>query len=346
MGRKSQVAIIAVVVLLLGGAVAAYAYDGSQKDQIAEGVTVAGVDLSGMDREQATQALSNQVLAPQRKPVTVKFKTEQFRLPAKELKIRANIDAAIDRAFEESRDGSLPTRVFREITGGEVQAAIPVNVAYSEQSVNKFVKQVADGILKEPVDASVAAGPSSLSVVKSENGYKLRDNLLSEQLNTLLENGRGSRTLVAKVNVTKPAVTTSQVAEQYPTYLTVDRSTFQVKLWKDLELVKTYTVAVGASGYETPAGLYSIQSKQVDPVWTVPNSDWAGDQAGQVIPGGVPENPLKARWLGVNGSVGFHGTSESYSLGSAASHGCIRMDVDDVIDLYDRVDVGTPVYIG
>ena len=50
--------------------------------------------------------------------------------------------------------------------------------------------------------------------------------------------------------------------------------------------------------------------------------------------------------MGVNGSVGFHGTSESGSLGSAASHGCIRMGVDDVIDLYDRVDVGTPVYIG
>ncbi|MDQ5893957.1 MAG: L,D-transpeptidase/peptidoglycan binding protein [Actinomycetota bacterium] len=346
MGRKCQIAIVAVVVFLLGGVVAAYAYDGSQKDKIAEGVTVAGVDLSGMDREQATQALSNQVLAPQRKPVTVKFKKEEFKLPAKELKIRANIGAAIDRAFEESREGSLPTRVFREITGGEVQASIPVNVAYSEKSVNKFVKEVADGVLKEPVDASVAAGPDSLSVVKSENGYKLRDNLLSEQLHTLLDNGRGSRTMVAKVNVTKPAVTTSQVAEQYPTYLTVDRSTFQVKLWKNLELVKTYTVALGAAGYETPTGLYSIQSKQVDPVWTVPNSDWAGDMAGQVVPGGVPENPLKARWLGVNGSVGFHGTSESGSLGSAASHGCIRMGVDDVIDLYDRVDVGTPVYIG
>ena len=99
MGRKTQVAIIAVVVLLLGGAVAAYAYDGSQKDTIANGVTVAGVDLSGMTREQATQALSNQVLAPQRKPVKVKFKKETFTLPAKDLKIRANVNAAIDRAF-------------------------------------------------------------------------------------------------------------------------------------------------------------------------------------------------------------------------------------------------------
>ena len=73
MGRKTQVAIVAIVVLLLGGAVAAYAYDGAQKDKIADGVTVAGVDLSGMNREEATQALTNQVLAPQRKPVTVTF---------------------------------------------------------------------------------------------------------------------------------------------------------------------------------------------------------------------------------------------------------------------------------
>ncbi len=346
MGRKTQVAIIAIVVLLLGGAVAGYAYDGAQKDQIAEGVTVAGVDLSGMNREEATRALANQVLAPQRKPVTVKFRKQTFKLPAKDLKIRANVDAAIDRAFDESREGSLPSRVIREVTGGEVDAAVPVHVAYSKKAVNQFVKEVADGVLKEPVDASVAAGPASLSVVKAENGYKLRDNLLSKQLNTLLDNGRGSRTLVAKINVTKPTVTTKEVASKYPTYLTVDRSTFQLKLWKNLELAKTYTVALGAAGYDTPSGLYTIQSKQVDPVWTVPNSDWAGDMAGQVVPGGSPENPLKARWLGVNGAVGIHGTSESGSLGSAASHGCIRMGVDDVIDLYDRVDVGTPVYIG
>lgn len=346
MGRKTQVLIIAIVVLLIGGAVAAYAYDGSQKDQIAEGVTVAGVDLGGMTREQANAALTNQVLAPQRKPVKVKFKGEAYTLPARKLEIRANVQQAVDQAFEESREGSLPSRVLREVTGGEVDAAIPINVAYSHRAVNQFVREVADGVLVDPVDASVSAGSSSLSVVKAENGHKLRDNLLTEQLNKLLRNGRGSRTLVAKVNVTKPTVTTAEVAEKYPTYLTVDRSNFQLKLWKDLELAKTYTVALGAVGYDTPSGLYTIQTKQVDPVWTVPDSDWAGDMAGQTVPGGVPENPLKARWLGVNGAVGIHGTSESGSLGSAASHGCIRMGVDDVIELYDLVDVGTPIYIG
>jgi lipoprotein-anchoring transpeptidase ErfK/SrfK len=165
-------------------------------------------------------------------------------------------------------------------------------------------------------------------------------------LTALLDEGKGNRTIAARVNVVKPSVTTATVAQQYPTYLTLDRSTYQLKLWKNLELEKTYTVAVGQVGLETPAGLYSIQDKQVDPAWHVPNSDWAGDLAGQVIPGGTAENPLKARWMGIFNGAGIHGTSDEASLGSAASHGCVRMAVTDVIDLYDRVDVGTPIYIG
>jgi lipoprotein-anchoring transpeptidase ErfK/SrfK len=344
--RKTQILIVAVVVFLIGGAVAAYAYDGSQKDEIAEGVTVGGVDVSGMTREEAQQAVTARVLAPKRKPVTVNFKGEKFVLPAKQLKIRADVESSIDRAMEESRSGSLPERVLREITGDGLDESINVDVTYSRPAVNRFVREVADGVNVDPVDASVAAGPDSLTVVKAENGHKLRDNLLTDQLTALLDEGKGNRTIAARVNVVKPSVTTATVAQQYPTYLTLDRSTYQLKLWKNLELEKTYTVAVGQVGLETPAGLYSIQDKQVDPAWHVPNSDWAGDLAGQVIPGGTAENPLKARWMGIFNGAGIHGTSDEASLGSAASHGCVRMAVTDVIDLYDRVDVGTPIYIG
>jgi lipoprotein-anchoring transpeptidase ErfK/SrfK len=76
----------------------------------------------------------------------------------------------------------------------------------------------------------------------------------------------------------------------------------------------------------------------------VPNSAWAGDLAGKSIPPG-PDNPLKARWMGIFDGAGIHGTDETYSLGSAASHGCLRMAVPDVIELYDQVPVGTPIYI-
>ncbi len=344
--RKTQILIAAVVVFLIGGAVAAYAYDGSQKDEIAEGVTVSGVDVSGMSSEQATRAVTAKVLAPQRKPVTVKFDDQKFVLPADELKIRADVEASVDKAFDESRSGSLPERVLRQITGDGLDADIPVSVAYSRSAVNQFVRDVAAEVQVDPVDASVSAGPNSLSVVKASDGHKLRDVLLTEQLTSLLDEGNGGRTIRAETNVLKPSVTTDEVAAQYPTYLTLDRGGYQLKLWRNLELETTYTVAVGKIGLETPAGLYSIQNKQVDPAWHVPDSDWAGDLAGEVIPGGVPENPLKARWMGIFDGAGIHGTSDEGSLGSAASHGCVRMAVTDVVDLYDRVDVGTPIYIG
>ena len=148
------------------------------------------------------------------------------------------------------------------------------------------------------------------------------------------------------VKTTKPKVTRDELAKEYPTVLVADRSTFQLRLYKDLKLAKTYTVAFGAVGFDTPSGLYSIQNKAVNPTWSVPDSDWAGDLAGTTVPGGTPENPLKARWMGIFDGAGIHGTDDVGSLGSAASHGCIRMSIADVIDVYDRVDVGTPIYIG
>ena len=50
--------------------------------------------------------------------------------------------------------------------------------------------------------------------------------------------------------------------------------------------------------------------------------------------------------MGIFDGAGIHGTDEPSSLGSAASHGCVRMAIPDVIELYDQVSVGTPVYIG
>ncbi len=143
----------------------------------------------------------------------------------------------------------------------------------------------------------------------------------------------------------KPEVTTDQLAQKYPVYLTIDRGAFQLRLWNDLKLVKTYTIAVGMQGLETPAGTYTIDDKQVNPSWHVPDSPWAGSLAGQVIPPG-PEDPLKARWMGFYNGAGIHGTDEVSSLGTAASHGCIRMSIPDVIALYDQVPLGTPIYIG
>jgi lipoprotein-anchoring transpeptidase ErfK/SrfK len=141
------------------------------------------------------------------------------------------------------------------------------------------------------------------------------------------------------------SVTVAELKRRYRSYVTIDRGQFRLRVYQDLKLTRSYPIAVGMQGLETPAGLYHIQNKVVDPAWDVPNSSWAGSLAGQHIPPG-PDDPLKARWMGLFNGAGIHGTDETDSIGSYASHGCVRMLIPDVIDLYDRVQVGTPVYIG
>jgi lipoprotein-anchoring transpeptidase ErfK/SrfK len=338
------VALVAAVLLVVVVA-GAYAYDSSQKDKIAEGVVVGGVDVGGMDEEEAVAAVRRKLLSPLRHALEVSFDGETWKLPGKKLKIRADIGSAVEEAVEDSQEGGFPGRLVRYVSGGEVDERIVPQVAYSERAINRFVREVAEDLNREPQNADVEATPSSLEVVAGKPGQKLRDNLLEKDLKAAVLNADAPHEIVAHAHPVKPEVTKSEVAAEYPTYLTLDRGNFTLRFWKNLKLAKEYTVAVGMEGLETPEGLYEIQEKEENPVWHVPLSDWAGSLAGQTIPPG-PSNPIKARWMGIYEGAGIHGTEETYSLGSAASHGCIRMAIPDVEELYDLVEVGTPIYIG
>jgi lipoprotein-anchoring transpeptidase ErfK/SrfK len=344
-GRKSKIAIVTGVVVILLGAGAAYAYDSSQKDKIADGVTIGGVDVGGMNAEEAKRAVGAQLLAPLKSSLKVAYDGESWKLPGRSLKIHADLDRAVEEALDASQDGGLPGRMVRYMTGGDLEERISSDITYSEPAVNRFVREIAEEIDREPRNASVDASGESLEVVAAAYGRKLRDNLLTEEIERAVLNADADHAVVAKTHNTKPEVTGDEVAAEYPSYLTLDRSTYTLRLWEDLKLAKTYTVAVGMEGLETPEGLYAIQEKEENPTWNVPDSDWAGSLAGQSIPPG-PSNPIKARWMGIYEGAGIHGTEETYSLGSAASHGCVRMAIPDVEELYDRVEVGTPIYIG
>jgi lipoprotein-anchoring transpeptidase ErfK/SrfK len=345
MGRRSKIAVVAGVLALLVLAVAAYAYDSSQNDKIADGVTIGGVDVGGMSEAEAKSAVREELLAPLRHSLRVGYEGHKWTLEGKKLKVHADLDGAAEEAVAVSRDAFLPGRVVRYVTGGSVDRNVPAGITYSQAVVNRFVRRVAAALGREAKDATVEPTGDSLSIARPEYGRKLRDHLLLRQLNAAVLNADADHTIAARTHPVKPEVTADEVAEKYPSYLTLDRATFTLRLWEHLKLAKTYTVAVGQEGLETPEGLYDIQEKQENPSWHVPNSAWAGDLAGQVIPPG-PEDPIKARWMGIFEGAGIHGTEETESLGSAASHGCVRMSIPDVEELYDRVEVGTPIYIG
>jgi hypothetical protein len=345
MGRKTIIIIATAALFVAALAVAgAYAYDRSQDGKIANGVTIDGIDVGGMDAEDAEAKVRRRLLRPLEEPLRATFRERKWSLPAAKLKVRADVEGAVARAVEVSREGDLPTRIGRYLGGDEVEAAISAHLDYSTSAINKFVRGIAEDLGREPSDASVAPTADSLEVVASHPGRKLRDVRLTEDLREAVTGG-GPRTVRAYVHKTAPEVTTEEVAERYPSYLTLDRANFTLRLFKDLELTKTYTVAVGQEGLETPEGTYEIQAMEEEPTWYVPESDWAGDLAGQVIPPG-PDNPIKARWMAIFEGAGIHGTEETASLGSAASHGCVRMSIPDVEELYSQVEVGTPIFIG
>lgn len=345
MGRKAQIGIAVGVAALVLGAIGAYAYDSSKKDEIAEGVTIGGVDVGGLEAAAAKRAVRRQLLAPLRHSLRVRFDGRGWRLPGRKLKVHADLDAAVEEALDKSRDGGLPGRLARYVSGGSVEERIPAGVSYSRRAVNRFVRRVGEAVNREPRDATVEPSPDSLEVVPEENGRKLRDNLLTGQIDAAVLNAEAPHTILARAHPLKPRVTADEVASEYPSYLTLDRGAFTLRLWRHLKLAESYTVAVGQEGLETPEGLYHIEEKEENPTWHVPESDWAGDLAGQDIPPG-PSNPIKARWMGIFEGAGIHGTEETWSLGQAVSHGCVRMSIPDVEELYDQVEVGTPIFIG
>lgn len=330
--------------LLLLAAGGAFAYDHSQKDRIAPGITIGGVPVGGLNRAQAREKIDQEIVSTLSQPLEVDFEGTTYEISAKRLKRSANVESMLDQAIEESRDGGIVARILRYARGGEVPEAIPTEITYSTDAVTNFVRSLAETIDRPPKNATLVPNGDELKPTPGVDGIEVRKRFTKERIDRAIVEPGSVSVVRPVVERTKPEVSRKGLADAYPTYITIDRSTYTLRLFKDLKLSKTYTVAVGQVGLETPAGLYYIQDKQVNPSWHVPNSSWAGDLAGTVVPPG-PGNPLQARWMGIYNGAGIHGTTDTGSLGSAASHGCVRMDIPDVIDLYDRVSVGTPVYI-
>jgi lipoprotein-anchoring transpeptidase ErfK/SrfK len=331
-------------VALVVASVGAWAYDHSRRDTIAQGVRVGGIAVGGMTAQEARATLRERLLSRLRHPVVAAYDGRHVVLSARRAGVAMNVESAVDAALARSRDGSFISRVAREVTGGSINADVQPRVVYSRLAVAHFVAQIGDGFDRPARDASIDFTPTSLAPVRAQKGVTVERASLRRAIVRALTSPQGSHTVLVGARTVEPKVTTAQLASKYPTVITVDRSSYRLRLWKDLRLVKTYTIAVGMAGLETPSGVYTINDKQVNPSWHVPNSAWAGDLAGKVIPPG-PQDPIKARWMGIYNGAGIHGTTDVGSLGSAASHGCIRMAIPDVIDLYDRVPLGTTVYI-
>ena len=343
--KKLALVAVALLVLLVGAGAGAYAYDSKRRDIVAEGVTIAGVDVGGLRAAAARAAVERKVAVPLRRPIVAHYGNGAFVLEADQANARTDVTGMVDAAVAASRDGNFATRTLRELMNRDLDARVPLRMTYSKAAIRKFVSRIGRAIYEPPREAKVIPSATSLRIVRSKDGLGVRTSLLTRAIERELVDPAADGSVRVRTTMVEPKVTTAELPEKYPYFIAISRPERKLRLFRNLKLAKVYDVAIGAAGFDTPAGLHRVETKAADPAWYVPNRPWAGDLAGKVIPAGDPRNPIAARWLGFYEGAGIHGTYDPASIGTAASHGCIRMRIPDVIDLYDRVPLRTPIYI-
>jgi lipoprotein-anchoring transpeptidase ErfK/SrfK len=331
MSRATTIAIGAAAVALVAIVVVVFLVAGGAKDDtIADGVRVGGVDVGGMQRDDAGAVIRRKLAGTTGEKIAVMFHRTHYVLRPDVAQARLDVDATLDAALD----------------AGDGAAAITPRVTYARAAVRDFAGRIAKRVDRPARDADIAWHDGKLDRTRARAGVAVDQAALVARLARVMGAPAAQRTVNVPVKVTeRPDRTFQDLAKRYPTVIAVDRDAKILRLYEHLELTKRYKIAVGRAGLETAAGRYKIQEKIVNPDWHVPDSDWAGDLAGQTIPYGDPQNPLVARYMGFHDGQGIHGTADLASLGTAASHGCIRMSVPSVKRLFAAVKVGTPVFM-
>ena len=331
-----------VGLLTAGAAYAAMRYEHSHADRIMPGVSIQGVDVSGMTRDEAIQAVRTAAHAELSQPLTVTVGHDHWTVSPATLGQRAAVTHAVARAFHAGQDLGTLDRAWHRLRDESLDVDLSLDVSSSGTGVADFASMIAKRTYVAPVDASIGITPShdDITTIHAQPGAKLDAAAAKVAIQRALAQGKTHVALhTAKV---QPKVTDDSLGHTVVVRLNENR----LYLYDGFQVVRSFTVATAKPGFTTPTGVWRIYDKQVDPVWHNPALDGWGAGEPAVIPGG-PGNPMgpRAIYITAPGLIRIHGTSDEASIGRYASHGCIRMHNDEVVQLYPDVQVGDHVVI-
>jgi hypothetical protein len=312
----------ALVLTLVMAALAASSPAGAQTPPvIATGVTIAGNDVGGLTQEQATDAIQ-----------TFFDRRIMVHLGARTVGLRPQTIRSRGRVFLAVRDA----------LAAAPGTAIPLQVIINENAIRIWVNTRAKFFRRAPVSTRAVLSGLTPHLTKPKNGRKLLTYYGRRAI--VAELRRHDRDVTLPWRAVKPARTPSN----HGPVVVIQRGSKRLVLYRGsragaMSAAASFGIATGMAAYPTPTGNFRIVTKQRNPWWNPPAADWA--KGAKPIPPG-PGNPLGTRWMGLNvGAVGIHGTPDAASIGYSASHGCIRMRISDAEWLFERVRIGTPVFI-
>lgn len=300
------------------------------------GVSVAGHDLGGMTETQARSVINAYVTTAGLPALTIKAPDHTFTLLAGRV-LYPDVMAMVDAAY-----ASRLTPV-----GGFAPVKIAPIYGVNGPAVARFVASLPPQIDRSGIDARWALSGNRLKLVASRTGRRTDVNGARSAVLTALLREAGTRTVqpavTLPVTVTQPKVTEKQLGRAILVVLSERR----VRLYDTVSggsIIRSYGCAVGQPAWPTPTGLFHIVQKRYMPTWVNPGDSWGAGMPPSIPPG--PGNPLGTRAMNLDApGIRIHGTENVDSIGTAASHGCIRLVRHDVEQLYDLVVVGTPVFI-
>lgn len=340
-GRTTFIAVAVVMLLgVLGIAGVAYAtYDLSQDydGRILPGAKIAGVDVGGMDRDEAIAAVRAQVLPELTRDVAVVWEDTTWTTTPKKLGAHANARAAVEAALTSSGETTFFDKARMRMFGHRLQFRRDVAIRYPYKGAKGFIAGIASSFDRDARDASIDYSSGWVEIVDATRGREVRQGPSVAALRDALVSGGDESEL--EVRVIEPEVT----ADAFRRVLLVHIGDNKLYLYSDGEIVRQWKVATGQPEYMTPTGVFHVTEKRYLPTWVNPApTTWGASMPASIPPG--PANPLGVRALNWSApAIRFHGTSATYSLGYNASHGCVRLSNDEVVELYDMIDVGTPI---
>jgi lipoprotein-anchoring transpeptidase ErfK/SrfK len=224
-----------------------------------------------------------------------------------------------------------------KVLGDEMSFERSVAIGYPKRGVRAFTDELAARLRVEPRDAEIDYSTGWVEIVPEQRGREVRVDDARRALNRALR--RGGSHVTVPVEPLQPEVTRAA----YDQVLLVRIGENKLYLYQDGRISHSWPVATGQPEYMTPTGVYEVTEKRYLPTWINPApTTWGKDMPAEIPPG--PGNPLGVRAINWSApAIRFHGTEATYSLGYNASHGCVRMSNEDVVELYDMIDVGTPI---
>jgi lipoprotein-anchoring transpeptidase ErfK/SrfK len=311
--KRLSIFVVTLVVLVSAPARAA---EPAPATTIPEGVVIGNVPVGGLTAEAATEYVRAQFALP----LVVGYGTYVLEAPTEALAVPA-ITKAVQQALL-----SAPSTV------------VPLQVTVRKPALRAYIAEVSGRFARKPVDARLFLRRLKPWISPEKDGREIDRAAAESALSAALITGtRGP--VVLKPKLIKARVT----RKSFGPVVVIKRGVNSLTLYSGMRFVRSFGVATGQRQYPTPLGRFRVVVKWKNPWWYPPNSAWAKDL--EPVPPG-PGNPLGTRWMGISSpGVGIHGTPQPGSIGYSVSHGCIRMRIPDAEWLFNRVTVGTTVFI-